>query len=119
MYFGSKGSAPAITNRSLLPVKVATRGMKDITGMSAGSHPISPNGDGVGDSATVTYTLPVSSKVTASIWSGSRLVKTYAEASYPAGTRSFTWDGKDSGGAVVGDGTYTAKIDARSNNSAY
>ena len=119
MYFPNATAAPVITNRSLLPAKVAVRGMKNITGMSAGSHALSPNSDGVNDTVAVSYTLPVSSKVTASIWAGSLLVKSYPKTSLSAGGHSFSWDGKDSSGQPVGDGTYTAKVDARSNSVAY
>ena len=118
MYFSGPG-APAITNRSLLPATVAARGMLDISGMSAGAHAISPNADGVNDTATISYNLPVGSRVTLSIWSGSQLVKTYPDANLTTGTHSFTWDGKADGGAAVADGTYTAKVDAKSNSGAY
>ncbi|MHB8894184.1 MAG: malectin domain-containing carbohydrate-binding protein [Candidatus Geothermincolia bacterium] len=119
LYFTSMGAAPQMTNRTLLPGKVATRAMKDISGLGAGSHAISPNSDGVNDTATITYSLPAAAKVTTSIWSGSVLVKAYPEASFPSGARSFTWDGKNSSGTPVPDGTYTAKVDARATNTAY
>jgi hypothetical protein len=119
MYFPSAGASPVITNRPLLPAKVAARGMKDISGLGAGNHAISPNADGVNDRATVTYTLPVAARVNATVWEGARLVKTYAGANLPAGQHSFTWDGKDGGGRPVQDGTYTVQIDAAATNTAY
>lgn len=119
LYFSNMTQAPTTTNRALLPSRLAARAVKDITGLGAGSHAISPNADGVNDTVQVNYTLPVGSKVTTSIWCGSTMVKSWAEASYPSGPRSFTWDGKDASGVAVSDGTYTAKIDARANNTAY
>jgi xylan 1,4-beta-xylosidase len=118
MYFSGAG-VPAFANRSLLPAKVAPRSMKDVTGMTSPGHALSPNADGINDSVTLSYTLPTPAKTAVTIWSGATLVKSYPEASYTAGTRSFTWDGKDNNGAAVPDGTYTAKVDATANNTAY
>lgn len=118
MYFSSAGAA-TITNRSLLPATVAARGMRDITGMATGTHAISPNGDGVNDTATISYNLPVASRVTLSVWSGSQLVKTYPDVNLATGPHSFTWDGRADDGTVVPDGTYTATVEAESNSSAY
>jgi hypothetical protein len=67
----------------------------------------------------VKYTLPVAARTTASVWYGSKLIKSYPEVSVAAGERSFTWDGRDSSGRPVEDGTYTAKVDARANSSTY
>ncbi len=119
LYFASSDGAPSSKNRALLPAKLAKRSMRDVTGMSAGGHAISPNADGVNDTARISYTLPEGAKVTASVWSGSTLVRSYPEASFPAGARSFTWDGKDSDGKAVQDGTYTARIDAAAVNTAH
>jgi flagellar hook assembly protein FlgD len=92
--------------------------MRDISGMGAGSHAISPNSDGVNDTVTVSYSLPVASRVSQSIWCGATLVKSWADISAGAGRRSFTWDGRDSSGRPVQDGTYTAKVDAQANNTS-
>ena len=119
LYFSTARSAPTATNRALLPARVAGRSVKDITGVRAGTHAVSPNGDGVNDTVRVDYTLPVAAKVTVSVWSGSRLVRSWPEAACPAGSRSFTWDGRDARGVAVGDGTYTAKIDARATSAAH
>ena len=118
MYFGGPSTAPALTNRALLPAKVAARNMRDIAGMSAGSHAISPNTDGVNDTVRVSYSLPASARVSQSIWCGSTLVKSWADFNAVSGAGSFTWDGKDSSGRPVQDGTYTARVDAVATNAA-
>ncbi len=116
--FASAGSPPTVTNPTLLPAP-ARRNVADITGMSAGGHAISPNSDGVNDAATVSYNLPLASEVSPSIWEGSQRVRSFASADRGAGASSFTWDGRDGGGAVVGDGVYTARIDAVPEDAAH
>jgi len=119
LYFSSASGSPVIKNRSLLPAKVAPTNMTDLTGVSAGSHALSPNGDSVNESTTVKYNLPRAARVTASIWDGSMLKKSFTPSNQGSGQKSFTWDGRTDDGAVVDDGLYTARIEARSTNSSY
>ncbi len=119
LYFGSASGGPVIKNRNLLPAKVAPTKMTDMTGVSAGGHAMSPNGDGINESTTVNYNLPQSATVTASIWDGPNLKKSFAPIKQGPGQKSFTWDGKADNGAVVDDGVYTARIEAKSTNSSY
>ncbi len=117
--FAGPAGAPVVTNRNLLPTTLAARNTRDMTGVSAGSRAISPNGDGINDQATISYSLPNSATVTRSIWDGSKLIKSYPALSQGPGAKTFAWDGRDDGGEVAGDGVYTAKIDARSTDAAY
>src|SRR5450759_4094652 len=64
LYFSRASGSPVIKNRSLLPAKVAPTNMTDLTGVSAGSHALSPNGDSVNESTTVKYNLPRAARVT-------------------------------------------------------
>jgi hypothetical protein len=90
-----------------------------MTGVKASTRALSPNGDGVDDEATVSYSLPNAATVTCSIWEGSRLVRSFAASDQLPGSHSFTWDGKTDGGAIVNDGVYTATIDARAKDAKY
>ncbi|MBU2686274.1 MAG: DUF4965 domain-containing protein [Actinobacteria bacterium] len=119
LYFPSSAAAPAITNPALLPSTVADRRMRDLTGVGADGHAISPNGDAVNEHATVTYTLPVGAKVTPSIWKGAEKVRSYAQSSKTTGSHQFEWDGKEDGGTAAPDGIYTARMDSAANNTAY
>ena len=119
IYFATASSSPAITNRNLLPSTVAPRRMRDISDVEAGGHAVSPNGDGVNDSVTTSYRLPLPSKVTRSVWNGEDRERSLGTVSQGAGVRSFAWDGKADDGSVVGDGVYTARMDAQADNGAY
>ncbi len=109
--FTSPTGAPTVNNGHLL-LSLQPNDVTDITDVKTSGHAISPNSDGVNDTATVRYHLPLQAKVDVSIWDGSRLVKTYPPADAAPGDRSFIWDGRDSEGKVVEDGAYTARIDA-------
>jgi xylan 1,4-beta-xylosidase len=119
LYFNSNSGSPTFRNRNLLPSKVAAKKMVDLNGVSAGSHAMSPNGDDINASTTVKYKLPISAKVTASIWDGPDLKKSFPASSQAPGQKSLTWDGKADDGGVVDDGLYTARLDARSTGSTY
>ncbi len=118
LYFADASSPPVPTNPGLLPV-LAPLKMVDMTAVSGGDHAISPNSDGVNDSATVSYNLPQSAEVTASIWEGSNLIKSFGASVQGSGPRSFTWDGRNNGGEVVADGVYTASIEARATDASF
>ena len=118
LYFPNSGSAPTITNGNLLPGRVASKQILDLADFRAGGHAISPNRDGTNDSTAVSYNLPISASVDASIWEGADQVRTYPRESKPAGVGSFAWDGKNNAGQVVGDGLYTARIDSYPNDGA-
>ncbi len=80
-----------------------------ITGAAADPETISPNGDGVADSTTVTYTTTARALVAVSVVdSGNSPVAVLQEAtSEPAGINTVTFDG-----ASLSDGRYGIRIEA-------
>lgn len=71
---------------------------------------ISPNGDGVKDSTVISATFTQPSDWTITIKNSSAAVeRTFSGTGTSV---SQMWDGKDDGGLVVSDGTYTYQIDA-------
>ena len=84
---------------------VADRGLPKIYGYLVSSSVISPNGDGLGESTTVTYAISEAADWTITVTAADgTAVRTFA------GNGQFvtqTWDGLDANGAPVPDGTYT------------
>ena len=80
-----------------------------ITGASADPETISPNGDGVADTTTVTYTTTAQSLVTVTTLdtSGSPVALLQDATPEPAGTHTIAFDG-----AGLPDGDYGIRIDA-------
>jgi hypothetical protein len=73
---------------------------------------ISPNGDGLQDSAHVRYetTVPVTTEITLANEAGTairHLTRTHVDP----GVYSLDWDGRDDGGAVVPDGRFELRVD--------
>ena len=84
---------------------VADRGLPKIYGYLLSSSVISPNGDGVGDSTTVTYAISEAADWTITVTAADgTVVRTFA------GNGQYVtqgWDGLNADGAPVPDGTYT------------
>jgi flagellar hook assembly protein FlgD len=84
---------------------VADRGLPKIYGYLASDAIISPNGDGQGDTTTVTYAISEAADWTITVTAvDGTPVRTYA------GNGQFvsqTWDGLNAAGVPVPDGTYT------------
>ncbi len=77
---------------------------------------LTPNGDGVGETTRISFSLTTAATATVEIVNGSGVtVRRLANArSFPAGTSRLLWDGRDGSGALVPDGLYTVSISARS-----
>ncbi|MFA5858223.1 MAG: FlgD immunoglobulin-like domain containing protein [Elusimicrobiota bacterium] len=95
----------------------------DKTGVSVSSvgvdyDTISPNEDGVQDSAKISYTINPAANVTIEIYDGTTLVKTLVPTGQlSAGTYNATWDGAEAlSGSVDTNKTYTYKITAASSD---
>lgn len=74
--------------------------------------PFSPNGKNV---CTIKYTLAKTIKLSLKIYDNTgSLVRTLANTSVSSGTRSNTWDGRNSAGQLVKSGIYTYKLTAYS-----
>ncbi len=77
---------------------------------------LTPNGDGLGESTSISFVLTTAAKVTADVVNGSgTAVRRLANArSFGAGTRRLRWNGRNTGGALVPDGDYSLEITAQS-----
>lgn len=100
---------------ALLPqirAAVAAIGTPKIYAPAATPATISPNGDGVDDSASITFSASedVTWQATIANQSGTT-VRTFTGTGSAA---SLTWDGRDASGAVVPDGSYTVTLAAQS-----
>ena len=83
-----------------------------ITDAVAAPSVISPNGDGVDDTATISYTLSAPATVTATLVdaTGATVSTLFADELQGAGPQSFVFYGDD-----VPDGSYTIQLDATAN----
>ena len=82
-----------------------------ISAADVSPNPFAPTGD---NSAAITYTLSESAQTTITIYNSSNsLIRTIqSSAAKPSGSNTVTWDGKNSAGDIVQDGTYSVKITA-------
>lgn len=80
--------------------------------LTAGPTPFSPNGDGRVDALGVSFELKRAATVDARVMAGSRRVATLRRGSLSLGRKTLTWDGREEGGAVAADRTYTVLVDA-------
>jgi len=72
--------------------------------------PFAPNGT---STTTLNYTLSEAAKVTVAVMNGTTAVKTLlSNIAQSEGANTVAWDGKNTSGAIVADGTYTFKITA-------
>lgn len=99
-----KAAAPAIgtiTTDKTVPV---------VSQLTVTSEPVDPT---TGGTVGVSYALSEEAKVTVSVYnSANALVKTLLSNALQSGTQALSWDGKNSSGALVGDGVYTIKVTA-------
>jgi flagellar hook assembly protein FlgD len=81
--------------------------------LGAVSRPtFSPNGDGVYDDATLSFTLTRAADVSATVLHAGSGVRTMRLGRLGKGKQSVTWDGKLGGGGVATSGHYTLKLTA-------
>ena len=92
-------------------------GAGKVRDLRADQRLISPNGDAVSDSTTLSYDLDEPSTLTARVYAmvnGVRAVSAtrtiFANATQLAGTNSFVWDGRADGGTPAPDGQYAVVI---------
>ena len=72
---------------------------------------LSPDGNGVKDTTSVTYTTSGTQTVVTKVMLGGFEVRSTAAVSRPAGTYTFTWDGKDAAGTPVGASAYQLRVE--------
>jgi flagellar hook assembly protein FlgD len=77
---------------------------------------VTPDGDGVTDTTSISFVLTTAATVTADVLNGSGTsVRRLANSrSLGAGTRRLSWDGRSGSGALVPDGNYSLEIVAQS-----
>ena len=86
----------------------------DVTRLQVSPHAISPNGDGVHESAVVSYGLSTSATVKLDILNpAAKVVRSLASGkAYRTGTPTLVWDGRNASGNVVPDGRYRVRLTA-------
>ncbi len=80
-------------------------------GLAVTPSPVSPNGDGAGDTATVRWSASEAATGTVSILHGSTLVRRWTVRRAVSG--GVTWNGRSASGSLAGDGRYTVRVDVR------
>ena len=77
---------------------------------------VTPNGDGVNETTTISFSLTTGARVTAKVVddSGTTVRRLAADRSYPKGRSKLQWAGRDDAGSLVPDGNYRLKVTAES-----
>lgn len=108
---------PATLTGTFMVSNDAVPASPTISGLGMTIDPFSPDGDGNQDTTTANFTLDVAAPytdadVTVTVENSSNVeVKKLKDAEVTsAGTVNAVWDGKETGGSVVSDGTYTIKV---------
>jgi flagellar basal-body rod modification protein FlgD len=109
-------------NTNLVAVGKVVQHLADSLGMSRGVALLGKTVRGVGNALTISggrgvsasYQLPQDARqVTVTIFDASgKTIRTLELGSQAAGLRQFTWDGKDSQGKTVADGSYSYQVRA-------
>ncbi|MCL6622012.1 MAG: flagellar hook assembly protein FlgD [Syntrophobacterales bacterium] len=109
-------------NTNLVAVGKVVQHLADSLGMSRGVALLGKTVRGVGNALTISggrgvsasYQLPQDARqVTVAIFDASgKTIRTLELGSQAAGLRQFTWDGKDSQGKTVADGSYSYQVRA-------
>jgi len=95
---------------------IRVRRSSEITSASLSEEYISPNGDGIKDTTTISYTLTENASVVIEVLSRDGSVVKSFTASGNRGPNTSSWDGRDGSGAIVEDGEYTIRIKATHSN---
>jgi flagellar hook assembly protein FlgD len=84
--------------------------------LRASPRVVTPNGDGSGESTSISFFLTANASVTADVVDASgTMVRRLANArALAAGTRHLRWDGRDGAGSLVPDGVYSLELTAAS-----
>jgi flagellar hook assembly protein FlgD len=88
----------------------------EVTSLTASPHAVTPNGDRIGESTSVSFVLSTRASVAVEVLdASSRVVRTLVSSfSYGAGRASMAWNGRNASGHLVEDGRYRIRIIATS-----
>jgi flagellar hook assembly protein FlgD len=88
----------------------------EITSLRARPRVVTPNGDGLGESTAISYSLSTRGTVQVDVLDSSdRVVRSLATAqAYRSGSAAFVWDARNSSGSRVRDGVYRVRVTATS-----
>jgi flagellar hook assembly protein FlgD len=88
----------------------------EVTSLTASPHAVTPNGDGIGESTSVSFRLSTRASVAVEVRdSSSKVVRTLASSfSYSGGRATMAWNGRNASGHLVQDGRYRIRITATS-----
>ena len=88
----------------------------EVTSLTASPHTLTPNGDGLSEAISVSFSLSIRASVAVEVLnSSSQLVRTLASSfPYSSGRASFTWNGRNASGHLVRDGRYRIRVTATS-----
>jgi flagellar hook assembly protein FlgD len=84
--------------------------------LSVSPEALTPNGDGVGERASISFSLTTAATVTVDVLddSGARVRRLVSGRSLPAGRTTLSWAGRDGDGVLVPDGRYSVRVAATS-----
>jgi spore germination protein YaaH/flagellar hook assembly protein FlgD len=88
---------------------VVVDGTAPTTAFAASPPSFSPNGDGVADATVIGWTAGERAATTVRIYRGKKLVRTFSVAGSKA-SGAIRWTGRSGARALLGDGTYQARI---------
>ncbi len=114
----ASGSTPYLVP-TLAPT--ATTLTPTVTGYQVTPRRVSPNGDGVGDTVTVSFSLPLpASQARLEVLSATgSVVDSEGLGSLAAGAERATWDGRLGSGAWAGTGSYLLRVTAVDQNGTH
>lgn len=108
------GNPPGTRTGSVVIDTVAPEFVSGPSAAAAGGPPtFSPNGDGVGDTASFSYDTNEAGYIDATVRNGGGTAIRHFATSTPTGAGSVTWDGMTDAGPVAPDGVYTIDLAPR------
>lgn len=107
-----KGSDTKTLNVTI--VKVNTETAPKLSNLEVNPSTFNPNTQ----NTNISFNTDKNANVLVEILNGNTVVRTLNNSNLPAGNHGFVWDGKDSNGNVVGNGTYTVRVTASNNGGS-
>ena len=88
----------------------------DVRRLAASPRVLTPNGDGVDETTTLTFSLTTSADVTARVRNeaGTVVARPFTDRFTWAGPSTIAWNGRGTDGAPLADGRYTLELEATS-----